>query len=191
MPEEIVEKKNINLVEKSDVVLQTYEPDFEVISTEENPEQKKCNHRVHHICCKLSPESNLQYCALFDTGAQVSLLNEESYLQMKRENPCIKLDPCGESLVGLGNQEEKILGLVKICVHLYGMTVKTMPFAVVEKGAIPCCMILGANFIVENSIELDFGKNMVALNKDQTVKRYSINSAFVTSNDTYKFDIRH
>ena len=38
---------------------------------------------------------------------------------------------------------------------------KTFPFAVVEEGVIPACILLGANFMVENRLVMDFQRQVV------------------------------
>ena len=186
---ENIEAKNINFVTQEDSTMEEKERFLEDDLQISQQENTGCGHQMYHVLAKLCSDDENRYCCMIDTGAQVSLMCEETYLQLKSNMFEIELKRCMDSLVGVNKQEERILGFVTTTIEIHGVKSKEMPFAVVKKGAIPCCLVLGANFLVENSLELDFGKNLLAFNVDNNCERYMINNAFVKTLSNYKLDV--
>ena len=54
----------------------------------------------------------------------------------------------------------------------------------VEDGVIPCCFLLGSNFLAQNKLEIDFGDCKVGFRKDEGRERFVVNATFMAS-DVY------
>ena len=61
-----------------------------------------------------------------------------------------------------------------------------MPFAIVKDSAIPCCFLLGANFLKENDVEVNFELGSIKL-KGEISESYMVNSAWLQQDIAYKF----
>ena len=90
-------------------------------------------------------------------------------------------------LIGLGRKEEEILGYIDLVIELNGHVCTSLPFAVTSEDSIPCCVLLGANYLILSNITLNFGSNTMTVEGIKQPKKFSINNAFYNNNEIYRF----
>jgi hypothetical protein len=125
--------------------------------------KKVCHHNLTSTvsCCVSVGEET--FCAIIDTGAQVSLVSEDTFKLLKRKDKSLILHEAGEVLTGIDRAETPILGIIEMRLALLGTPVKsTIPFAVVRTRDMPCCCILGANFLSLNEFTVDFALGLLS-----------------------------
>lgn len=117
-----------------------------------------------------------RFCALLDTGAQVCLVRESTLKRIGGMLPDVEMEPAeGALLDGVGAGQSSILGVVHLPIVLVGVRLPgTCPFAVVSDDNIPFCFLLGANFILQHKIALDFTRGYLS---------------FVSENEKYSFPL--
>jgi hypothetical protein len=111
-----------------------------------------CIHLKTHVSSFMVEVENGTYCALLDTGAQISCVSARLYYSQNNElnkqtNYIIK---------GLGNHSSPILGSVIQSIKLPNLSY-LLPhvFAVVSDSMMPFCIILGADFLTAHSLDLN------------------------------------
>ena len=167
--EDVVDKKYVNVIQKlclDDTNIFSGVPvDLNVQhSTLFEQTEKFCNHQ------RLGPSIPLLYnnqnlCTLIDTGAQICLINETSFNKVKTGNEIVHDTP-GVTVVGLGGKTFSIVGFVNLRLSSNMELLNTeYPFAIVPDIALPCCVLLGINFLVNFKFVLDFSTKMCVLNK--------------------------
>ena len=126
-----------------------------------------CGHVQGHFKTYVVSVGHVVFCGLVDTGAQGSVLTERVWSKMKEQDNTLELEPTDAVLKGLGNAKKHVIGIVKLKLNMVGVPLEEeTPFAVVENESIPCCSILGANFIARNNLILDF-HNLVITNNNE------------------------
>ena len=76
---------------------------------------------------------------------------------------------------GLRSQKTPILGYVNLNMDiLCSESKQTLPFAVVKDHAIPCCLILGVNFLHVVDVTLDCNKQKLLLSNSKVIYDYTI-----------------
>ena len=137
-----------------------------------------CSHDIASDAACIANVGNIKFCALLDTGAQVSLLSIRIYEYLKEEdNSLILEDIVDRTLTGINNCSTSILGYIKLKPKLANIEVKSqIPFAVVSEESMPCCCILGANFLSENSIIINFEQNKLELETDNKASSYPLDA---------------
>ena len=148
-----------------------------------------CAHDIYHIMARLGDFNERSVCCLIDTGAQVCLISKSIINEMRDGAIKVEMRPCRDSLHGLGNNKERVMGFVELSLKLNGLKAEVTPFAVVEDGSIPCCVILGANFILNNKITIDFSKDMLVMNSSCELESYLINTAYLNRHIGYRYDV--
>ena len=63
-----------------------------------------------------------------------------------------------------------------------------MPFAIISDVSIPCCILLGDNFIQTNSIEMNFHLNQMKFTGVFPSEQYVFNSAWLEDSTTHKLE---
>ena len=126
-----------------------------------------CNHHWKEFGKCIVKMNEEQFCAVFDTGAQICVISDSVVRKIRNENLKIqKVDSV--RLTGLGEQTTVVNEIVLIKPTILGIQVdKEMPFAVVQEDKIPYCMILGLNFIKNNNIGVDFYSQSIYLTTEQ------------------------
>jgi len=127
-----------------------------------------------------------QFCYLMDTGAQVSLVGRTVYESLLNTLASIEISECSYELIGIGQGNSSVLGTVMLSVQIDCIT-KEFCFGVVEDSCIPCCFVLGANFIVDGKLELDFGAGIIQQLANRDGKTINI----MTELKTYEQNIDH
>ena len=104
------------------------------------------------------------YCALVDTGAQISLIREDAYRSLpevlKRAND---LHVGAMKLRGVGEGYSSVEGVTYLPVALADRELSDRhPFAIVSRQVLPFCVLLGANFIREHRIRVNFASRWLS-----------------------------
>ena len=155
-----VKKKNVNLVMTKEEPEESKE---EIVSTVNVQVEKamqlcECEHsREEDFCNYVASVAGIGFCALIDTGAQVSAISEALWNRIK-DKTSATLETAENSLIrGIGKKDTTIIGIVQLKLKLLDVDVQSeVPFAVIGLDDMPCCAILGANFISKNQIAINF-----------------------------------
>ena len=169
------QKKNTNLILQTEPEDETVEVPNEMIYLQINSQVQSSELKCNCLHMEDMPNNyvisvgNVNFCGLIDTGAQASLITESVWNKCKANNPTLVLEqPFNEVLEGIGEFNTGILGIVNLKVNLLEISLdKEMPFAVVKDNYLPCCSILGANFIKENKIVLDFHQQILYCHNEE------------------------
>ena len=124
----------------------------------------KCTHRTIPLSGSVVEHKQNKFCCLVDTGAEVSVLSESVWKSGLERDPELMLQECQNKLSGFRKQKTNILGFVNLKLKLFSIQTdkdEALPFAVVKDKAIPCCLILGENFLSIKNIVLDCGNNVL------------------------------
>ena len=122
-----------------------------------------CEHsRLPASSCVLEM-CNVKMCALIDTGSQICLITDKVYRLLNDNDSTLTLRSAyHETVAGINNTETRILGVVDLKPSLFDIPVQhSIPFAVVRHADMPCCCILGANFLSVSQITVDFHKSIL------------------------------
>ena len=106
-----------------------------------------------------------QYCALLDTGAQISLMNHDVW----REASSLSLgkdqyDPATATIRTFGSGSITTLGSVHLEYSVAGFNCSSGKFALVESKDMPVCVILGSNMIQKMNLVMDFSSLRFSFN---------------------------
>ena len=133
---------------------------------------KECNHSLlPSVGCILSV-GHTKFCTLIDTGAQVSLLAECVWDELKKTDESLNELSMDSNikLNSVGDSKTPVLRIVNLKPDILNIeTKKKVPFAIVKDEHMPCCSILGANFLVANNIALNFEKGELYMENDGEV----------------------
>ena len=116
-----------------------------------------------------------EFCVIPDTGSQISIISKPAWeaLPLSRKDDGCLIPIPDITIRGIGGQLSPIIGVAKIIVKIDEEDdFKTFPFAVVEEGVIPGCILIGANFMVENRLVMDFQRQVVTY-KGRTLYDFS------------------
>lgn len=102
--------------------------------------------------------NGIRFCALVDTGAQVSLLNRSiSEIIISRCPALTILEVSNNVVTGIDGSKTMALGYLVLQLSLEDKMLECpMPLLIVNDSDIPCCAILGANFLRMNRIIVNF-----------------------------------
>ena len=121
----------------------------------------------------------LTYCALLDTGAQVSVIGESAWQQIKQcKSSFRELEHADHNsrLEGIGQQSSPIIDIVEITFSIaHAGPPITAPFAIVSDAALPCCVLLGLNVIEQVQTIVNFSDSTMSLIIDNETYVHSIN----------------
>lgn len=100
-------------------------------------------------------------CALVDTGAQVSLIDEMTWNKIKIGNELIEQSTA--YLIGIGDAKAEVIGVVGLPIGIKeNRETEILPFALVRNSSINCCLPLGPNFL-KNMSTVDYVKLVIIL----------------------------
>lgn len=100
----------------------------------------------------------INFCALVDTGAQVSLLSQGTFERLKERCRNLVLTALpSKVLKGIDGCFTDTLGYVELIISIQDTVCQCpIPFVVVKDAEIPYCALLGSNFLIANNIVVDF-----------------------------------
>jgi hypothetical protein len=128
------------------------EPDTGVICC-----SPKCKHDPPAGVNCILEIGNRTICALIDTGSQVSLIGQGIVESLKEDNQGLEFDEVENNVVvGIDGTKTTLKGAVQFDCKIQGFEMtERVPFAIVKDDDMPCCCLLGANFLIRNRILLD------------------------------------
>ena len=115
---------------------------------------------AHNLACKsvIAVQWHYDtYCALVDTGAQVSLLVNQVAIQggLIIDTPDVGI------LRGIGEARKTIGQAAQVSFQLSTLRVDNQPFAVVEDDMLPACFVFGGNFLKKNQLIVDYNQQSI------------------------------
>ena len=106
-------------------------------------------------------------CGIIDTGAMINAVNESTYRGLL-ERGLVTHHELNGNLSGLVcGVTVNILGFVDVTPKIEENLFVSSPFAIIRDNEIPCCAILGANFLDENDLVVDLCNYRLILNEDR------------------------
>ena len=98
------------------------------------------------------------YYRIYDSGAEVSLLSESIWGHIRKRCPEKVLTPMKTRVNGWSDSVNSLNGVAEIMVKIkrsdeeeYGV-----PVGVTRDAELPCCFLLGNNFLTEYELHVDF-----------------------------------
>ena len=137
------------------------------------------HHAVTHMASIQVNIGGTAYCALLDSGAQVSCLAEQVCI----DGGCFIDDSHKFSILGLGTSCSPVVGSSEIEFSLGFENVYQCQFAVVKSHFMPFCMILGIDFLQDHNFQLDFANRLTTNSVDtwsMPTVQSSLESGFVS-----------
>ena len=159
--------------------------DMEVNLAEVSDDSLPCGHIIYHSEVKVMGVSK-PYCCLLDCGSQVCLVQRKVVEEIQEAGGEVSLEDAVIRLVGIGRDGENSINYAVMALEFHGRPSEPLPFAIMKDQAIPCCFLLGANFIRQNDIVMDFEVSSISLN-GETPETYIVNSAWTQQDCVYKF----
>jgi len=97
---------------------------------------------------------SVEFCTLLDSGAEVSLIDEDTFNRLRRESDTVKLrDTEGRVIKGIDRSSTTVIGVTELKLTILDVQMeKSTVFAVIEKEKMPCCCLLGADFMRDNEM---------------------------------------
>mgnify|MGYP000297764705 CR=1 FL=1 len=116
-----------------------------------------CNHQGGYTCTTIVKVNESRYCAVFDTGAQVSLVTETAF---QRISELTNLEVCRSDIAirSFGNIVHA-KGSIDLAVELPGTDLITVTCYIVPDEVMTCCLLFGIDVIRDFGIQLDFATN--------------------------------
>ena len=159
----LVREKNINCISTREEVVEMDEQeeveDLDIGSLMLRFEScaKVCDHELIPDAGVLVSVGGCRFCALVDTGAQVSLISKSRWERIKFRSPELQhVEQTDNVLHGINRAKTSIVGVVELQVCIMGQEFRKLLFAIVEDQHLGCCCLLGANFLALNGIVIDY-----------------------------------
>ena len=111
-----------------------------------------CNHNLACRSVIAIQWQNGTYCALLDTGAQVSVLVNN----VAKQGNLIIDQPDVGMLRGIGDTRKAIGEAVQVSFQMGTMMVENHPFAVVDDDMLSACVVFGGNFLKKHQLIIDY-----------------------------------
>ena len=150
---------------------------FEVSLRAQHPEawHLSCGHKPSAVHTSISVGSK-SFCAILDTGAQVSLISDEALRQLEEEATEI---PESFKLRSLASDKVETHGSVSFAWKLAGFPASSsVPFGRVSDGVLSACALIGANILRELGVIFDFGKEQITFGEEGERRHAIFSSAF-------------
>ena len=120
-----------------------------------------CGHSQRSMTVTLNYNGN-NMCALVDTGAQVSLIDELTWNKIKIGNELIEQSTA--NLIGIGGAKAEVIGVVNLPIGIReNKETDIFPFAIVRNSSINCCLLLGLNFLENKMSIVDCCEQVISL----------------------------
>ena len=131
-----------------------------------NIKTKECSHDICDIGC-VATIGQVKFCAMVDSGAEVSVLSESVCRRLQEQDNSIEIEECDCNVIrGINGEETVVIGMVKLKLEMMERELEELPLAVMPDVVMPCCAILGANFLVMNRAVLSCsGREMIIENE--------------------------
>ena len=145
--QEINERMINTITKESDTVTQeTVDEELNIACLYEvHDDEKVCSHASFNMSTITKCNGQVM-CALLDTGAQVSLICESSWKKARKDDT--RHFDLKAPLRGISGSNSSCLGVVELGIAFEdGQDLPPFPFAFVEDNLLPCCMLIGLNFL--------------------------------------------
>ena len=140
---------------------------------------QNCNHADCSLPRIFPKFGDICLCAIFDCGAEISIVTESALGAISKTGPIRVNDEFVGSAVGFSGSPIVIQKTVELSFNIGACsTIKPFKFAVVGDKYIPCCLLLGLDFMSHMKIDLDFSKNVVSVNNEFSCV-FSVNGTFL------------
>ena len=133
------------------------------------------HHQTHSASVTVFSDS-LVFCALVDSGAQVSCVSRDVLSWCNHEH----VSDSVPSIKGLGSKRSSTLGCSRMHIRIGDGASFSYTFIVVDPLTMPFCFLLGADCLSEQDIKLDFS-TMSCVQGDELVKMNSAASTLTPS----------
>jgi len=127
--------------------------------TTETDSETLCNHGVFEGTTCFLVFGDVKICALIDTGSQICLIKDSVIEQLKQrgiEIECRDSSENTDTVVAIDGSKTEVTKSAELHSSILGIKMKSVAFAVVEENVMPCCCLIGANFLVENELVVDY-----------------------------------
>lgn len=115
----------------------------------------------------------------------MSLLSETILNLLKQENDELSMDETEEKNIrGIDRGATRILGVTELKLKMLDIEMEdTTTFAVTSGYTLPCCCLLGANFLSKNNITINFQSNYLYMKNINGELIYPIEDLDCVAND--------
>ena len=138
----------------------------------------ECSHSQSNVSI-IASYNDVSICALVDTGAQISIIGDDTFYRIRKGDEVIETDK-NIKLKAIGGFNSEILGIVSLNIQIGNNITDFFPFAIVKQSNLPCCLLLGLNFLKNNKYCLDFGRSCIERNNDNKVDMsINVNNSYV------------
>jgi len=154
--------------------------------------RRKCNHNLLSASSCVVEVASLNFCCLLDTGAQISLISDRALEMIRQSDPEVAVRPASDkTVIGLNKSVTHILGVIDLKPAIFGIVVEhSCPFAVVRQEALPCCFIIGANFISANAISLNFCEPRLQMSTSESeVVRFPLKCTTAQARNQHRYSV--
>lgn len=167
--------RNVNTVyADTDDFFEAHEVDINCGEIYSEDPQSNCSHNLFNsdliIRC-----NDVSLCALIDTGSQVSIIGEDTWSKIKDRYRHEEIENI--KLLGIAGGSSNCNKVVNIQITIDDYEIpRTFPFCVVSEDSLPCCILLGINFLSEFDFNINFASRAMSINKDhQTTAKTRFN----------------
>ena len=163
------DKRNINCINTHTEIeyMQEENDNLELnVLLDDDNIQKSCHHDNVTSEIQVTINGN-NLCAMVDTGAQVSVIDEEIWNEIKKDE--MVEDSNWRQLSGMSGGVTEIIGVVKLKLAVSDMILEPFTFVIVKQSKLPCCILLGLNFLKHNKANIDFNSGYLHFNDESNI----------------------
>ena len=138
-----------------------------------------CSHDLRGSSKYIISIGNVTCCSIIDTGSQVSIISQDVWNKINTNSSLALINSNRDTLGGISKFSTQIIGMAMLKPKILDIEVDVaIPFAIVQNNTVPCCCILGANFLARNKITMDFNiKTIYYENKNGKQLNYPLQSS--------------
>lgn len=138
-----------------------------------------CNRcKVGGTKCRLEVEE-YRFCALVDAGSQISLIKESIVQQLiPLGKITLRSLPDYSTVKAIDGSIMELSSYLEVeCCLSASKLVKRVPFAIVPDEALPCCALVGTNFLEANNMVMDYRSNCLIFETEEGTVRYVLSDS--------------
>ena len=102
-------------------------------------------------------------CTIYYSGAEVSLITESVWKHIKIKCPEKVLTLVKTKVSGWSDSVKSLRGVTEILIKIKSTDEEeySVPVGITKDSELPCCVLLGNNFLTEYDLTVDFGKCVI------------------------------
>ena len=102
-------------------------------------------------------------CTIYDSGAEVSLITESVWEHIKIKCPEKVLTSVKTKVSGWSDSVKSLRGVAEILIKIKSTDEEeySVPVGITKDSELPCCVLLGNNFLTEYGLTVDFGECVI------------------------------